>query len=227
MPSVPGGAGTCRAIRVGPTPGPTRSSMPTYAEQGATWLKCCCSTTRWVKRAVSTPSPTTSVSAGHTVHAPDLFEGRTFSTIAEGVGYAGEVGFDEIIGRGERAAEALPGRACLWRVLAWCAAGAEARPDSARALEARCCSTPAFRPRSSGLMARWRAGAGPWDGCGPDLHGGGRRRRRARPGRFDRGCGAVPVPRRSALLRRREPPSYRADAAELLRQRVLDFLATR
>ena len=46
--------------------------------------------------------------AGHTVHTPDLFEGRMFGSIAEGVGYAGEVGFDEIIGRGERAAAALP-----------------------------------------------------------------------------------------------------------------------
>ena len=35
--------------------------------------------------------------AGHTVHTPDLFEGQTFSTIDEGVAYAGEVGFSEII----------------------------------------------------------------------------------------------------------------------------------
>ena len=45
--------------------------------------------------------------AGHTVHTPDLFDGRTFDSIDEGVAYAGEVGFGEIIGRGERAAEAL------------------------------------------------------------------------------------------------------------------------
>lgn len=31
-------------------------------------------------------------SAGHTVHTPDLFGGRTFDTIAAGVGYAKEVG---------------------------------------------------------------------------------------------------------------------------------------
>src|SRR6266498_3264061 len=47
--------------------------------------------------------------AGHTVHAPDLFDGRTFATIDEGMAYAQEVGFpDEILARGERAAEALP-----------------------------------------------------------------------------------------------------------------------
>ena len=46
--------------------------------------------------------------AGHTVHAPDLFEGRRFGSIEEGVGYAQEVGFGEIMARGERAAEELP-----------------------------------------------------------------------------------------------------------------------
>ncbi|MEJ7791156.1 MAG: dienelactone hydrolase family protein [Gaiellaceae bacterium] len=46
--------------------------------------------------------------AGHTVHTPDLFDGRTFGTIDEGVAYAGDVGFGEIIERGVRAAEALP-----------------------------------------------------------------------------------------------------------------------
>jgi dienelactone hydrolase len=43
------------------------------------------------------------------VHTPDLFEGRTFGSIEEGMAYAEELGFpDEIIGRGERAASALP-----------------------------------------------------------------------------------------------------------------------
>lgn len=46
--------------------------------------------------------------AGHTVHTPDLFDGRTFDTIEEGVAYAQQVGFGEIIGRGERAANELP-----------------------------------------------------------------------------------------------------------------------
>jgi dienelactone hydrolase len=47
--------------------------------------------------------------AGHTVHAPDLFDGRTFATIGEGMAYAEELGFpDEILARGERAAETLP-----------------------------------------------------------------------------------------------------------------------
>ncbi len=47
--------------------------------------------------------------AGHTVHTPDLYDGRTFSTIEEGMAYAEELGFpDEIVDRGRAAAEALP-----------------------------------------------------------------------------------------------------------------------
>jgi dienelactone hydrolase len=46
--------------------------------------------------------------AGHTVHTPDLFEGRTFDTIQDGVAHAQEVGFGEVMGRGARAVEGLP-----------------------------------------------------------------------------------------------------------------------
>ncbi len=46
--------------------------------------------------------------AGHTVHAPDLYEGKTFATLDEGVGYAKEVGFDTILERCRLAAESLP-----------------------------------------------------------------------------------------------------------------------
>jgi dienelactone hydrolase len=46
--------------------------------------------------------------AGHTVHVPDLFEGRTFETIEDGVAYAASVGFETIVERGVRAAEGLP-----------------------------------------------------------------------------------------------------------------------
>lgn len=46
--------------------------------------------------------------AGHVVHVPDLFEGRTFESLEEGVGYAQEAGFDTIIERGRSYAEWLP-----------------------------------------------------------------------------------------------------------------------
>ena len=47
--------------------------------------------------------------AGHTVHTPDLFDGRTFGSIEEGMGYAEEIGFPgEVIARAARAVEELP-----------------------------------------------------------------------------------------------------------------------
>jgi dienelactone hydrolase len=46
--------------------------------------------------------------AGHTVHTPDLFDGHTFGTLEEGMGYAEQIGFPEVIARGVRAAEGLP-----------------------------------------------------------------------------------------------------------------------
>lgn len=42
------------------------------------------------------------------MHTPDLYDGRTFGTLDEGVAYADEVGFGEILERGVRAAEGLP-----------------------------------------------------------------------------------------------------------------------
>lgn len=46
--------------------------------------------------------------AGHTVHTPDVFEGRTFGSIDEGAAYCKDVGFDEVQARGVAAAEDLP-----------------------------------------------------------------------------------------------------------------------
>jgi dienelactone hydrolase len=46
--------------------------------------------------------------AGHTVHVPDLYEGKTFSTVDEGVTYAQQTGFGTIRERGRQAAEGLP-----------------------------------------------------------------------------------------------------------------------
>jgi len=48
-------------------------------------------------------------SAGHTVHTPDLFAGKTFATIEEGVAHVEkEIGFEEVIRRGKATADALP-----------------------------------------------------------------------------------------------------------------------
>lgn len=45
---------------------------------------------------------------GHTVHTPDLFEGRTFADVAEGVAFAEEVGEDVFARRAAEAVAGLP-----------------------------------------------------------------------------------------------------------------------
>ena len=47
--------------------------------------------------------------AGHTVHTPDLFDGRTFATLEEGMAHAEQIGFpDTVIERGVAAVGGLP-----------------------------------------------------------------------------------------------------------------------
>ncbi len=46
--------------------------------------------------------------AGHTVHAPDFFEGLTFDTVEEGVEHARSVGFGAIVDRAVANADGLP-----------------------------------------------------------------------------------------------------------------------
>jgi dienelactone hydrolase len=45
--------------------------------------------------------------AGHIVHTPDLFDGRTFGTIGAGMAFAREAGFDALVERGVAAAETI------------------------------------------------------------------------------------------------------------------------
>lgn len=46
--------------------------------------------------------------AGHTVHTPDLFEGRTFASIEDGMAHVEHLGFGHFIEEGTAAAEDLP-----------------------------------------------------------------------------------------------------------------------
>jgi len=46
--------------------------------------------------------------AGHTIHTPDLFGGRTFHSIDEGMGYINDVGFDATRERAAGLADDLP-----------------------------------------------------------------------------------------------------------------------
>ena len=46
--------------------------------------------------------------AGHTVHTPDLYDGKTFESLDEGIGHAKEVGLGTLLERGVQAAAELP-----------------------------------------------------------------------------------------------------------------------
>jgi dienelactone hydrolase len=46
--------------------------------------------------------------AGHTVHVPDLFDGRTFGSIDDGMAFINAQGFDALRERGVRTADDLP-----------------------------------------------------------------------------------------------------------------------
>lgn len=46
--------------------------------------------------------------AGHIVHTPNLFDGHIFDTIEKGMRFVKELGFSEVMERGERAVEGLP-----------------------------------------------------------------------------------------------------------------------
>ncbi len=105
--------------------------------------------------------------AGHTVHVPDLYEGRVFETLDEGAAYAEQARFDTIIERGRAAAEKLPrelvyagSRSACSRRRCW------PRPEPVR--RARCCSTPV--PRSPSSEA-----CGPTESRLPSTHPPGRR----------------------------------------------------
>jgi dienelactone hydrolase len=46
--------------------------------------------------------------AGHVVHVPDLYDGRVFSKLQDGIAHAEQIGFGTVIERGRAAASPLP-----------------------------------------------------------------------------------------------------------------------
>lgn len=165
--------------------------------------------------------------AGHTVHAPDLYDGRTFDVLDDGVAYAGEIGFDNLLERGVRAAEGLP--AAL--VYAGFSLGvmpaqklAQTRAGARGALLFHSClpvsefgtAWPADVPVQVHSMD-----ADPWFVGEGDIEAA-----RALVASTPQ-AELFLYPGDQHLFADSSLPSYDADAAALLRRRVLDFLATR
>ena len=162
--------------------------------------------------------------AGHTVHTPDLFAGRTFATIPDGVAHAEEIGFDEVTERGIQAAEALPAEL----VYAGFSLGlgpaqrlAQTRPGARGALLFYAClpvsefgpSWPAGVPVQIHAME-----SDPEFDNGWDLPAARALVEEAEDGEL------FLYPGDQHLFADSSLPSYDADAAALLGQRVLDFL---
>ncbi len=165
--------------------------------------------------------------AGHTMHTPDLYEGRTFDTLDEGVAHAGKIGFGEILERGVRAADALPGEL----VYAGFSLGvmpaqklAQTRAGARGALLFESCLPV------SEFGSAWPAGVP------VQIHGMDADPFFAGEGDIDAARALVEsaehaelfvYPGDQHLFADASLPSYDADAAALLTRRVLDFLASR
>ena len=163
--------------------------------------------------------------AGHTVHTPDLYDGHTFRTVEEGVGFARDTGFGTIVERGVRAADDLPSDL----VYAGFSLGvmpaqklAQTRPGARGALLLEACVPP------SEFGSSWP------DDVPVQIHGMEADPSFAGEGDLDAARALVDeaadaelflYPGDQHLFADPSLPSYEAEAAALLTKRVLAFLA--
>lgn len=166
--------------------------------------------------------------AGHTVHTPDLFDGRTFATIDDGMAYAQQIGFpEEILARGERAANGLP-KALVY-------AGFSLGVLPAQKLAQTRAGAQGALLFYSCVPLKYFGGSWPAD-VPVQIHGMDADPIFVGEGDLDAARELVASAKHAELFlypgdqhyfADSSLPSYRADAAALLTQRVLDFLRTR
>ncbi|MGO7294905.1 dienelactone hydrolase family protein [Rhizobium ruizarguesonis] len=164
--------------------------------------------------------------AGHIVHTPDLFDGRTFPSIEPGIAYIGEIGFDAMRERGVRLADELP----AGLVYAGFSFGvlpaqklAQTRPGARGALLFYSCLP---------ISGEWAFG--PWpDGVAVQIHGMDNDPIFVGEGDIDAAREIVETVEDAALFlypgdqhyfADSSLPSYDADATALLTLRVIEFL---
>jgi len=165
--------------------------------------------------------------AGHAVHTPDLYDGRTFDSLEEGLANVEAIGFETIVERGVRAAQELPAEL----VYAGFSLGvvpaqmlAQSRPGAGGALLLHSCL-----PTSS-------FGEG-WPARVPvQIHAMEQDPFFIEEGDIDAARALVDeaeqaelflYPGKQHLFADASLPSFDAEAASLLTSRVLDFLAAR
>lgn len=165
--------------------------------------------------------------AGHTVHAPDLYDGHTFQSLDDGLAYARQVGFGNVQERGVRAADELPAE------LVYAGFSLGAMPAQ-RLAQTRAGARGALLMYScvpvSEFGSEWPAGV-PVQIHGMDAdpffaeEGGDIDAARALVASVKEAELFV-YPGDQHLFADSSLPSYDADAAALLTRRVLDFLGT-
>jgi len=165
--------------------------------------------------------------AGHIVHTPDLFGGRTFESIPEGMAFINETGFDELRAQGVRLADDLP-QALVYAGFSFgvtiAQQLAQTRPGARGALLFYACIP---------ITGEWAFG--PWpDGVPVQIHGAD-----ADPYFMDEGdvdaareiaetvadAELFLYPGDQHYFADSSLPSYDADATALLTKRVLELLA--
>ncbi len=165
--------------------------------------------------------------AGHTVHTPDLFEGRTFSSIDEGMAHIKSIGFDEARARGVKMADDYP-RELVYAGMSFGEAIAQelaqTRPGARGALLFYSCIP---------ISGEWAFG--PWpDGVPVQIHGMDADPIFVGEGDVDAAREIVEkvedaelflYPGDQHYFADSSLPSYDPDATALLTRRVLDFLA--
>ena len=164
--------------------------------------------------------------AGHTVHVPDLFDGRTFTTLEDGMAYAQQVGFGTLNDRGVAEAVAL-GPALVYAGFSMGVMPAQqlaqTRAGARGALLFHACLPV------SEFGDAWPAGVP------VQVHGMDADPLFADEGDLDAARDLVAstdradlylYPGKEHLFADSSLPSYDEEAAALLTQRVLDFLAT-
>lgn len=165
--------------------------------------------------------------AGHAVHTPDLYDGRTFDSIEEGLANVEAIGFETIVERGVRAAQELPAEL----VYAGFSLGvvpaqmlAQSRPGASGALLLHSCLP------TSAFGEGWPAGVP------VQIHAMEQDPFFIEEGDIDAARALVAeaeqaelflYPGEQHLFADSSLPSFDAEAAALLTRRVLDFLADR
>ena len=165
--------------------------------------------------------------AGHTVHTPDLYDGKTFDSVEAGLANVESIGFESIIEQGVRAAYELPAEL----VYAGFSLGvlpaqllAQNRPEARGALLLHACVP------TSEFSSGWPAG------LPVQIHAMENDPFFTEEGDIDAARALVAeaeqaelflYPGEQHLFADSSLASYTADAAALLTSRVLDFLANR